>query len=136
MNTLRPVAVKSVKVEKAEPKATKEVKTSTAVTRKEAVKTEAVKAEAKSTKEIQNSTTSSNKGLFIIVASLQTMQDAERELAKFKKQGYDEATILASDNRYRIALCRYTDKSQAYNKINELRKDEQFKTAWLLNKSK
>ena len=136
VNTLRPVAVKSVKVEKAEPKATKEVKTSTAVTRKEAVKTEAVKAEAKSTKEIQNSTTSSNKGLFIIVASLQTMQDAERELAKFKKQGYDEATILASDNRYRIALCRYTDKSQAYNKINELRKDEQFKTAWLLNKSK
>ena len=74
--------------------------------------------------------------MFVIVASLQTMQDAEKELAKFKKQGYEEATILTSDNRYRIALYRYTDKSKAYEKINELRKDEQFKTAWLLNKSK
>ena len=64
------------------------------------------------------------------------MQDAEKELAKFKKQGYNDAKILTSDNRFRIALYSYTDKSQAYNKINELRKEEQFKTAWLLNKSK
>ena len=146
VNTLRPVAVKSVKVEKAEPKTSKEVKASPTAVKKEtiktetvkteAVKTETVKAETKSTKEVQKSNTVQNKGLFVIVASLQTMQDAEKELAKFKKQGYNEATILASDNRYRIALYRYTDKSKAYEKINELRKDEQFKTAWLLNKSK
>ena len=131
VNTLRPVAVKSVKVEKAEPKASKEVKASPAVAKKEVVK-----AETKSTKEVQKSNSSQNKGMFIIVASLPTMQDAEKELAKFKKQGYEEATILTSDNRYRIALYSYTDKSKAYEKINELRKDEQFKTAWLLNKSK
>ena len=141
VNTLRPVAVKSVKVEKAEPKTSKEVKASPTAVKKETiktetVKTEAVKAETKSTKEVQKSNTVQNKGLFVIVASLQTMQDAEKELAKFKKQGYNEATILASDNRYRIALYRFTDKSKAYEKINELRKDEQFKTAWLLNKSK
>ncbi|MDN0072703.1 SPOR domain-containing protein [Bacteroides caecigallinarum] len=136
VNTLRPVAVKSVKVEKAEPKASKEVKVLPAVAKKEVIKAESVKAETKSTKEVQKSKSSQNKGMFIIVASLQTMQDAEKELAKFKKQGYNEATILASDNRYRIALYRFTDKSKAYEKINELRKDEQFKTAWLLNKSK
>lgn len=136
VNTLRPVAVKSVKVEKAEPKASKEVKASPAVAKKEVVKTEAVKAETKGTKEVQKSNSAQNKGLFVIVSSLQTMQDAEKELAKFKKQGYEEATILTSDNRYRIALYRYTDKAKAYEKINELRKDEQFKTAWLLNKSK
>lgn len=136
VNTLRPVAVKSVKVEKAEPKASKEVKALPAVAKKEVVKTEAVKAETKGTKEVQKSNSAQNKGLFVIVSSLQTMQDAEKELAKFKKQGYEEATILTSDNRYRIALYRYTDKSKAYEKINELRKDEQFKTAWLLNKSK
>ena len=136
VNTLRPVAVKSVKVEKAEPKASKEVKASPTVAKKEVVKTKAVKAETKSTKEVQKSNSSQNKGMFIIVASLPTMQDAEKELAKFKKQGYEEATILTSDNRYRIALYSYTDKSKAYEKINELRKDEQFKTAWLLNKSK
>ena len=136
VNTLRPVAVKSVKVEKAEPKASKEVKALPAVAKKEVIKAESVKAETKNTKEVQKSKSSQNKGMFIIVASLQTMQDAEKELAKFKKQGYNEATILASDNRYRIALYRFTDKSKAYEKINELRKDEQFKTAWLLNKSK
>lgn len=136
VNTLRPVAVKSVKVEKAEPEVSKEIKASPAVVKKETVKTETVKAETKSTKEVQKNNTVQNKGLFVIVASLQTMQDAEKELAKFKKQGYNEATILASDNRYRIALYRFTDKSKAYEKINELRKDEQFKTAWLLNKSK
>lgn len=136
VNTLRPVAVKSVKVEKAEPKASKEVKALPAVAKKEVIKAESVKAETKSTKEVQKSNSSQNKGMFIIVASLPTMQDAEKELAKFKKQGYEEATILASDNRYRIALYSYTDKSKAYEKINELRKDEQFKTAWLLNKSK
>lgn len=136
VNTLRPVAVKSVKVEKAEPKASKEVKASPAVAKKEVVKTEAVKAETKGTKEVQKSNSAQNKGLFVIVSSLQTMQDAEKELAKFKKQGYEEATILTSDNRYRIALYRYTDKAKAYEKINELRKGEQFKTAWLLNKSK
>lgn len=136
VNTLRPVAVKSVKVEKTEPKASKEVKALPAVAKKEVIKAESVKAETKNTKEVQKSKSSQNKGMFIIVASLPTMQDAEKELAKFKKQGYEEATILTSDNRYRIALYRYTDKSKAYEKINELRKDEQFKTAWLLNKSK
>ncbi|MDN0051768.1 SPOR domain-containing protein [Bacteroides caecigallinarum] len=136
VNTLRPVAVKSVKVEKTEPKASKEVKALPAVAKKEVIKAESVKAETKSTKEVQKSKSSENKGMFIIVASLPTMQDAEKELAKFKKQGYEEATILTSDNRYRIALYSYTDKSKAYEKINELRKDEQFKTAWLLNKSK
>lgn len=136
VNTLRPVAVKTVKVEKAvkaEPAVVKKEKTAEAV--KEQPKA-TVKKEAKAAKEIQKSNTAGDKGLFIIVASLQTMQDAEKELAKFKKQGYNDAKILTSDNRFRIALYSYTDKSQAYNKINELKKDEQFKTAWLLNKSK
>lgn len=136
VNTLRPVAVKTVKVEKAvkaEPAVVKKEKTAEAVKEKPKA---TVKKEAKAAKEVQKNNTAGDKGLFIIVASLQTMQDAEKELAKFKKQGYNDAKILTSDNRFRIALYSYTDKSQAYNKINELRKEEQFKTAWLLNKSK
>ena len=139
VNTLRPVAVKTVKVEKpaktekAEPVAAKKEMTAEAVKEKPKA---TIKKEAKAAKEVQKSNTAGDKGLFVIVASLQTMQDAEKELAKFKKQGYNDAKILTSDNRFRIALYSYTDKSQAYNKINELRKEEQFKTAWLLNKSK
>lgn len=126
VNTLRPVAVRSVKVEKPESETVNDTKASDATPGKD----------IKGTEEKQENNKKENKGLFIIVASLRTMQDAEKELDKFKKQGYDEATILASDNRYRIALYGYTNKSEAYEKINELRKDEQFKTAWLLNNSK
>lgn len=126
VNTLRPVAVKNVKVEKPVASVAKETKVTSVAEKKEA------KSSEKSNKAVKKD----DKGLFIIVSSLQTMADAEKELEKFKKQGYSEASILTSDNRFRIALYRYNDKSQAYGKINELRKEEQFKSAWLLDKSK
>ena len=126
VNTLRPVAVKNVKVEKPVASVAKETKVTSVAEKKEA------KSYEKSNKAVKKD----DKGLFIIVSSLQTMADAEKELEKFKKQGYSEASILTSDNRFRIALYRYNDKSQAYGKINELRKEEQFKSAWLLDKSK
>lgn len=126
VNTLRPVAVKNVKVEKPAASVAKETKITSVTEKKEA------KSSEKSNKAVKKD----DKGLFIIVSSLQTMADAEKELEKFKKQGYSEASILTSDNRFRIALYRYNDKSQAYGKINELRKEEQFKSAWLLDKSK
>lgn len=126
VNTLRPVAVKNVKVEKPVASVAKETKVTSVAEKKEA------KSSEKSNKAVKKD----DKGLFIIVSSLQTMADAEKELEKFKKQGYSEASILTSDNRFRIALYCYNDKSQAYGKINELRKEEQFKSAWLLDKSK
>lgn len=126
VNTLRPVAVKNVKVEKPAASVAKETKITSVTEKKE------TKSSEKSNKAVKKD----DKGLFIIVSSLQTMADAEKELEKFKKQGYSEASILTSDNRFRIALYRYNDKSQAYGKINELRKEEQFKSAWLLDKSK
>lgn len=126
VNTLRPVAVKNVKVEKPAASVAKETKITSVAEKKE------TKSSEKSNKAVKKD----DKGLFIIVSSLQTMADAEKELEKFKKQGYSEASILTSDNRFRIALYRYNDKSQAYGKINELRKEEQFKSAWLLDKSK
>lgn len=126
VNTLRPVAVKNVKVEKPAASVAKESKITSVTEKKE------TKSSEKSNKAVKKD----DKGLFIIVSSLQTMADAEKELEKFKKQGYSEASILTSDNRFRIALYRYNDKSQAYGKINELRKEEQFKSAWLLDKSK
>lgn len=126
VNTLRPVAVKNVKVEKPAASVAKETKITSVSEKKE------TKSPEKSNKAVKKD----DKGLFIIVSSLQTMADAEKELEKFKKQGYSEASILTSDNRFRIALYRYNDKSQAYRKINELRKEEQFKSAWLLDKSK
>lgn len=130
VNTLRPVSVKSVKVEKPLQKA--DIKTETKENKNVIAENKPV-TESKPAESVKQQ---QEKGLFIIVSSLQTMADAEKELTKFHNQGYDEARILTSDNRFRIALYQFTDKSQAYSKINELRKEEQFKNAWLLNKSK
>lgn len=130
VNTLRPVSVKSVKVEKPLQKA--DIKAETKENKNVIAENKPV-TESKPAESVKQQL---EKGLFIIVSSLQTMADAEKELTKFHNQGYDEARILTSDNRFRIALYQFTDKSQAYSKINELRKEEQFKNAWLLNKSK
>lgn len=130
VNTLRPVSVKSVKVEKPLQKA--DIKAETKENKNVIAENKPV-TESKPAESVKQQ---QKKGLFIIVSSLQTMADAEKELTKFHNQGYDEARILTSDNRFRIALYQFTDKSQAYSKINELRKEEQFKNAWLLNKSK
>ena len=130
VNTLRPVSVKSVKVEKPLQKA--DIKAETKENKNVIAENKPV-TESKPAESVKQQ---QEKGLFIIVSSLQTMADAEKELTKFHNQGYDEARILTSDNRFRIALYQFTDKSQAYSKINELRKEEQFKNAWLLNKSK
>lgn len=130
VNTLRPVSVKSVKVEKPLQKA--DIKAETKENKNVIAENKPV-TESKPAESVKQQ---QEKGLFIIVSSLQTMADAEKELTKFHNQGYDEARILTSDNRFRIALYQFTDKSQAYSKINELRKEERFKNAWLLNKSK
>lgn len=130
VNTLRPVSVKSVKVEKPLQKA--DIKAETKENKNVIAENKPV-TESKPAESVKQQ---QEKGLFIIVSSLQTMADAEKELTKFHNQGYDEARILTSDNRFRIALYQFTDKSQAYSKINELRKEELFKNAWLLNKSK
>ena len=126
VNTLRPVSVKSVKVEKPLQKA--DIKAETKENKNVIAENKPV-TESKPAESVKQQ---QEKGLFIIVSSLQTMADAEKELTKFHNQGYDEARILTSDNRFRIALYQFTDKSQAYSKINELRKEEQFKNAWLL----
>ena len=115
VNTLRPVSVKSVKVEKPLQKA--DIKAETKENKNVIAENKPV-TESKPAESVKQQ---QEKGLFIIVSSLQTMADAEKELTKFHNQGYDEARILTSDNRFRIALYQFTDKSQAYSKINELR---------------
>lgn len=134
VNTLKPVSVKSVKVEKEShtPNADKSVAAvATASNVTTAVTASNVKPEAKlSAKPV------TGKGSYVIVASLQSMKDAENELSKFKKMGYDEAEIVSSNEHFRISLFSYKDKKEAYTKVNELRKEERFKNAWVFNKTK
>lgn len=72
------------------------------------------------------------KNYHIIVASLTTQSDANRMLEQYKKQGYSDAAVKENKGRFRISLCSYADKSIAYQKLNELKKADAFKGAWML----
>ena len=70
---------------------------------------------------------------FIIVSSLATAADAQQTLNEYKQKGFKEASIIEGSGRYRLALYGFADKNAAYKKMNELKKDEAFKNAWLLS---
>ena len=148
-----PVVPVVVKVEKVAPVAKAEVqvqKVETSV--KETVKVETpkvvevpkvkevpapvkVKAEPKKMmepkKEAQKAVVK-KKNYHIIVASLTTMSDANRMLKQYQQQGYSDAVVKENNGRFRISLCSYADKSVAYQKLNELKKADAFKGAWML----
>ena len=68
----------------------------------------------------------------LIVASLITSADAERMLKEYKQQGHNGASVVQGSGRFRISLCSYAERSQAQNKLNELKKSDAFKNAWML----
>ena len=72
------------------------------------------------------------KNYHIIVSSLTTSADATRMLKQYKQQGYSDAVVKENNGRFRISLCSYADKSVAYQKLNELKKADAFKGAWML----
>ena len=72
------------------------------------------------------------KNYHIIVASLTTSADAKRMLRTYREQGYADAVVKENKGRFRISLCSYTDKSVAYQKMEELKKNDAFKGAWML----
>lgn len=121
INTLKPTTVRTEKVlleKQPEAVAKKEVKT-THVSPEPKVPT------------TQTAPQNRQKGAYIIVASLASQADADRELKLFVKQGYKNTQILESEGRYRIALQHYSSVNEAYRKVSELRKDDRFKNAWV-----
>lgn len=118
VNTLKPVIVRTETI--AAPPAEK------AAEKKEAKKAEKPVKQAEKPK-----TKVASSSFYIIVASLTTDNDAKSALRKFHKSGYKDAEVVESNGRYRIALCRYADSAEAYRKVTELRKNEEFKNAWV-----
>lgn len=123
VNTLKPVAVKTEKVAAA-PAVKKEQKpAATTAPKKESVQPTATPAPA--------ATASSKKKAYIIVASLTTDSDAQKELKKLQQKGYKNCKVLETDGRFRVALDGYADSGEAYKKVQELRNQEAFKSAWV-----
>lgn len=141
---LKPVAVR---VEKVQP-ATEQVETiQPEVKRTEKVKSEKPKAKVEANKTMvkeskakavpakvpEKKVVQPKKNYHIIVASLPTSSDAQRMLQTFQKQGYADAKVVEGGGRFRIALYSYSDKAVAYQKINDLKQQEAFKSAWMLS---
>lgn len=136
-NTLKPVVVKVEKVAKAEETASQNVVKASipaAQPAKAEVKPAVTKPVAEKKKEVAVAVPSTNKGNYcIIVSSLATANDAQQVLDEYKQKGYNEATIIEGNGRYRLSICSFADKAAAYKKMNELKQNEAFKNAWVLN---
>lgn len=68
---------------------------------------------------------------YIIVASLTTEADALQEIKQLKQKGYNNAQVLESKGRFRIALECYANQTEAYKKTQDLKKDAKFASAWV-----
>lgn len=122
VNTLKPVAVKTEKI--AAAPAVKKEEAQPAVKKAPATKPAAAPAPAPAT-------ATGKKKAYIIVASLTTDSDAQKELKKLQQKGYKNCKVLESDGRFRVALDGYASSGEAYKKVQELRTQEEFKSAWV-----
>ncbi|MBE6276150.1 MAG: SPOR domain-containing protein [Bacteroides sp.] len=129
---LKPVAVK---VEKVLPSTDKKPSQESNVisTPVEKPKEKMKDAEKKPAKETPKASIRSSKKYCIIVASLPTSSDAQRMIQSYHKKGYTDASVVEGSGRYRIALYTYSDKATAYQKLNSLKQEEAFKSAWMLS---
>lgn len=68
---------------------------------------------------------------YVIVASLTSRADAEQEVKKLAKDGWPGAVVVESDGKFRVALSAHSQAGAAYQRVNELKKTERFRTAWV-----
>ena len=71
------------------------------------------------------------KGSYIIVASLPTAADAQKQVKVYQSKGYTSARVLEYDKRHRIALYFFKKQEDARKQLNELKKQEAFKGSWI-----
>lgn len=107
---------------------------------KKEVAEKAIKADAKvsaapnvSAKKSADKSTNKS-GFYIIVASLTSMEDAQKECKKLEKKGFSSTQILAAgENKYRVALEKFNSKDEAYRKIQDLKTQDGFQSAWVFS---
>lgn len=131
-----PLVVKVEKVAPAPKVVKEEVKVETPKVelreKVETPKTEVKKAKTPKVEIKKPVTITSKKHYHLIVASLATSADAQRMLKEYKQQGHAGASVIQGGGRYRISLCSYAERTQAQNKLSELKQADAFKNAWML----
>lgn len=108
------------KVKTSKPIAVKEMK----VTKQEAAPAStSVKPQAKA-----------NQPYHIIVAGGISLKDAEAMAKQLNAKGYAEAKALNTDGKVRVSIRSFENREEATKQLLELRKNEDYKNAWLLAK--
>jgi len=67
---------------------------------------------------------------YVIVGSLNTLNDAKDQLNKYIQEGYRKAKIVTKDNKFRLSLADYPTMDQANKAKSEL--PSKYKDAWVL----
>lgn len=67
---------------------------------------------------------------YLIFGSFNRLKDAEKRIEKLRKDGFNDAVILMSEEKYRIALSSYPNLESAKTAKSGL--DEKYDEAWIL----
>lgn len=79
-------------------------------------------------------TASTSKGTYhIIAASGVSRAGAEALVNKLKKNGFADASIIENNGRVRVSIMSISDNNTASEKLNQIKKIEAYKDAWLLS---
>lgn len=133
---IKPVAVKVEKVlpaKEIQPKAPETPVVKTTASKAPVAKAVTPKAEPVKEAPKKVAKPASKNKYRIIVSSLPTASDAQKMVKKYHQQGYTEASVVEGNGRFRIALYSYSDKNAAYQKLESLKKEAAFKSAWMLS---
>jgi cell division septation protein DedD len=68
----------------------------------------------------------------IIIASVVFNDDAQALADDLKAEGYQDACVLAGDDRIRVSIGTYSTREEANRRLVELRRNGPYKNAWLL----
>lgn len=93
-----------------------------------------IKTEEKKSTTAKSAPITSNKGSFhIIIASVTTRADAQEIVNNLKSKGYSGASYVEGSKRIRVSIMSFSDDTEANNKLSQLKKNVNFKDAWLLS---
>lgn len=127
VNTLKPITVKTEKVETHTSKEAPKNIVATAQKKK----VQAAAEPQPATPKVSAPANPQKGNNHIIVASLTNTADAEKTVKALKQKGYADAQVIVSQGRYRVSLFSYAKKADAYQKIQELKKQPDFASAWV-----
>lgn len=72
------------------------------------------------------------KSHYIVIASLAVKSDAQAMVEDLQSKGFPDACVLIGENKIRVSIMSNPDRHEAEKQLQEVRKDNIYKNAWLL----